>query len=54
MGVSILPSLILKRTPYELDIRPLKPRAKRTLAFAVRSGGYTQLTVQRFKEHLGI
>ena len=54
VGVCILPSLVLERIPYEVDIRPLKPRAARTLAFAVCSGGYTQLSVQRFAEHMGI
>lgn len=53
MGISILPSLILKRIPHDVIVRPLEPKASRTLAFAVRDGGYTQLSVQRFMEHLG-
>lgn len=52
MGISILPSLILKRITYDVVVRPLEPKASRTLAFATRDGGYAQLSVKRFIEHV--
>lgn len=52
LGVSVLPGLILKRIPYEVEIRPLAPKAVRTLAFATRDGGYAPLVAQRFADHL--
>lgn len=48
LGVSILPSLILKRIPYEVELRPLRPKATRKLALAMRGGGYAPLIAQRF------
>lgn len=48
LGMSILPSLILTRIPYEVELRPLRPRATRKLALAMRGSGYAPLTAQRF------
>lgn len=52
LGVSILHGLILKRIPYDVVIRPLKPRAYRTIGFATKKGSAAPLSVQRFVHYL--
>ncbi len=52
LGVSVLPSLVLKRTPYRIAIRPLSPRFFRTLGFVTRKTAATPLAVQKFMKHL--
>lgn len=56
LGLSILPSLILKRTPYEIVARPLKPSVNRHLGLITRKGGPRSLACERFiqcvKEHV--
>ena len=52
LGVSVLPSLVLRRTPYHIAVRPLTPRFFRTLGFVTRKTAATPLAVERFMEHL--
>ncbi|MGI6046186.1 MAG: LysR family transcriptional regulator [Eggerthellaceae bacterium] len=54
MGFSILPGLILNRIPYQLDIRPLAPKAIRHIAFVTRDDAYITLAVRRFEEYLDL
>ncbi len=53
LGVSVLPSLVLRRTPYHIAVRPLSPRFFRTLGFVTRKTTATPLAVKRFMDHLG-
>lgn len=53
MGVSILPELILRRTPYRLVTRPLVQPAYREIGFVTRKCAVLPLAVQRFAEYLG-
>ena len=52
LGVSVLPSLVLRRTPYRIAVRPLSPCFFRTLGFATRKTAATPLAVKKFMEHL--
>lgn len=52
LGVSILPSLILRRMPYRLAIRPLEEPAYRQLGFVLRSREETSLAMKRFLQYL--
>ncbi len=52
LGVSILPSLILRRTPYHLAIRPLAEPAYRQLGFVLRSREESSLAMKRFLQYL--
>ena len=52
LGVSVLHSLTLKRIPYRVVTRPLKPRAFRTIGFATKKGSAAPLSVQRFIHYL--
>lgn len=52
LGVSILPSLILRRVPYHLAIRPLAEPAYRELGFVLRSREETSLAMKRFLQYL--
>ena len=52
LGVSVLHSLTLKRIPYRVAVRPLKPRAFRTIGFATKKGSAAPLSVQRFVHYL--
>jgi DNA-binding transcriptional LysR family regulator len=54
VGISVLPGLILKRIPYELEIRPLDPPVYRTLGFARRHEQNATLAVARFEEYLDL
>ncbi len=53
LGVSVLPSLVLRRSPYRIAVRPLSPRFFRTLGFVTRKTAATPLAVERLMEHLG-
>ncbi len=53
LGVSILPSLIMKRAPYRVVERPIEPRAYRTIGFLTRKAVAPTLAVERFREYLG-
>ncbi len=51
LGVSILPRLILKRSPYQVAVRPLEPAAYRDIVLALRSRATASLAVRRFLEY---
>lgn len=52
MGVSVLPELILKRTPYRILAKPLNIPAERNIALAIRDTPPTSLGVKSFLEYL--
>lgn len=52
LGISILPSLILKRAPYNIVTKPLEIPAYRDLALILRSQKNASLAVKRFLEYL--
>ena len=37
LGIGVLPSLILKRIPYRVEIRPLEPPYYRKIGLAVKN-----------------
>jgi DNA-binding transcriptional LysR family regulator len=52
LGVSVLPRLILRRTPYHIAIRPLTVPAYRHLGFVLRSRDNASLAMKRFLQYL--
>ena len=52
LGISILPKLILKRTPYKIVAKPLSIPAYRDIGIALRSSKTASLAVKRFMEYL--
>lgn len=52
LGISILPSLILKRSPYRIVAKPLEVPAYRELALVLRSKKTAALAVKRFLDYL--
>ncbi len=52
LGISILPSLILKRAPYNIITKQLEVPAYRNLALILRSQKNASLAVKRFLEYL--
>lgn len=52
LGISILPRLILKRTPYKIAVKKLALPAYRDIVFAVRDKKSAPLSVKRFAEYL--
>ena len=52
LGVSILPSLILKRVPYKILDKSLDVPAYRDIGFVVKSMENASLAVKRFMEYL--
>ena len=52
LGVSILPSLILRRIPYRVVIRPLVEPACRQLGVALGARESACLAVRRFLDYL--
>ncbi len=52
LGISILPSLILKRSPYRIVAKPLSTPAYRELALVLRNEKTATLAVKRFLEYL--
>lgn len=52
LGVSILPKLILKRTPYKITIRELDPPAYRNIGLALKNRKTASLAVKKFLEYL--
>ncbi len=51
-GISLLPELILRRTPYRIVIKELSVSASRDIGFAVRDKKTASLAVKRFMEYL--
>lgn len=54
LGISILPSLILRRSPYRLATMPLSPPAYRSIALALRSVDRASLATRKFLEYLDL
>ena len=52
LGVSILPDMILRRIPYNLEIRPLKVPYYRTIGIVFKDKKDLTPTVQKFVEYL--
>lgn len=52
LGISILPELILKRSPYKLELRELDPPEFRRIGLAMRSRKSLSLAAGRFLEYL--
>ena len=52
VGISLLPELILKRTPYHIVIKELSVSTSRDIGFAVRNKKTASLAVKRFMEYL--
>ncbi len=52
LGISIMPELILKRTPYRIIAKELNVPAFRNLGFAVRNIKTVSLAVKRFVQYL--
>ncbi|MBE6651577.1 MAG: LysR family transcriptional regulator [Ruminococcaceae bacterium] len=52
LGISILPKLILKRTPYKIVAKPLSIPAYRDIGIALKSSKTASLAVKRFMEYL--
>lgn len=52
LGVSILPQLILRRTPYHIVTRPLETPAYRQIGLALKDKENASLPVKRFLEYI--
>ena len=52
LGISILPELILQRTPYRVVTKELEVPAFRKIAFALRDRKTSSLAVKRFMDYL--
>ena len=52
LGISILPELILKRTPYRILAKPLDIPAYRNIGLALRNKKTASLAVKRFLDYL--
>ncbi len=52
IGCAILPELILKRVPYEVDIRPLDVPAYRKIGLAYKGRGTASAAMRRFMEYI--
>ena len=52
LGVSIVPELILKKTPYHIVQKELDVPAYRNIALALRDKKSASLAVKRFLEYL--
>lgn len=52
LGISILPSLILKRIPYHVVIRPLSKPSYRTIGVALRSRKTASAATKKFLQYL--
>ena len=51
-GIAILPRLILKRIPYDIEIRDLSVLAQRKIGLALRSQSSASSAVKRFIDYL--
>ncbi len=52
MGVSILPDMILRRIPYQLEIRPLQEPYYRPIGLAVKNQKHLTPAVKKFIDYL--
>lgn len=52
LGVSILPELILRRTPYRIAVKELNVPAVRNIAFVLRDRRTASIAVRKFMDYL--
>ncbi len=52
MGVSILPDMILQRTPYQLEVRPLQKPYYRSIGLVIKNRKHISPAVQKFIDYL--
>ena len=52
MGISILPELILRRIPYNIEIRPLREPYYRPIGLAMKNAEHLMPAAQKFIEYL--
>ena len=52
MGVSILPDMILRRIPYQVEIRPLSEPYYRSIGLAIKNKKHITPAVKRFIDYL--
>lgn len=52
LGIGILPRLILRRIPYDVEVRPFTRPAYREIALAIRSQKTTSAAVKQFVQYL--
>ena len=52
LGVSILPNMILRRIPYEIEIRPLERPYFRQLGLVMKDQRRLTPVVKKFMEYL--
>ncbi len=52
LGISILPELILKRTPYRIVVKELEFAAYRRIGLAMKDKNSTSLALKRFLDYL--
>lgn len=52
MGVSILPDMILRRIPYQVEIRPLIEPYYRSIGLAIKNKKHITPAVKRFIDYL--
>ena len=52
LGIGILPSMILKRLPYKIEIRPLETPYYREIGIAVKDKARLTPATQKFTEYL--
>ena len=52
LGLSILPELILRRNPYDIEVRHLEPRAFRTIRVVTREPGRLPIAARRFLSYV--
>ncbi len=52
MGVSILPDMILRRIPYQLEIRPLQEPYYRPIGLAVKNQKHLTPAIKKFIDYL--
>ena len=52
LGIAILPSLILKRIPYDIEVRPLKVPAYREIGLALKGHKTASPATRAFLEYL--
>lgn len=52
LGIGILPQMILKRIPYQIEIRPLEEPYYREIGIAVKDKNRLSLVTEKFLEYL--
>ena len=52
LGIGVLPRLILRRIPYQVEIRSFSDPFFREIGLAMKNGGTSSVTVQRFVQYL--